>query len=89
MIEKPQRVEIYLAPCRRTDREIEAVGEIEEELRTQLQLKGIRSPLIIGNSIHSEFDYAVENLGRNDATKLVEAINQLEGYAAKSREWLP
>ncbi len=86
-IDVPKRVEIYLAPCRRNDREPD--GEIEQRLRIQLMVEGIKNPLIIGNPAGSLFDYAVENLDSSSATRLAGRINQLEGYATKIRDWWP
>ena len=78
-----QRVEIYLAPCKREGRD----GDVYEEVRMRTIIAGIENPVIVGNPMHSEFDYAVERLEDWQARNLVDAINRLEGFCAKAVNW--
>jgi len=77
-----KRVEIYLAPANRNPKR-ESIRELESLLKLQM----VRSPLIHGSN-YSVFDYAIEELDGPSAKRLVNSINKLEGYAAKSRDWV-
>lgn len=88
MTDKPQRVEIYLGNEIKKNSFFYPSSKIEETFMQKLRAEGIRQPLIVGSACGT-YDYAVENLDKTQAARLVSAINTLEGIAAKSRDWLP
>jgi hypothetical protein len=87
MVEQLQSIHVYLAPYLRSTGI--ACEEIDDVLRRKIRPLDVKidGQLIIGNSALGQFDYALENLDPKTASRLVEAINELPGYAAKAFNW--